>query len=74
MRKLIVAVAAAAVLVVPGGALGEEEPFGHHVSQCARSALPPADPPVIVCEHDGEVHTFATFGEMVLFHLLVHHG
>ena len=74
MRKLVVVVAAVAMLAMPGAALGDQEPFGQHVSQCAQMALPPADPPTIVCEHHGEVHTFANFGEMVLFHLQEHHG
>ena len=73
MKKLVVLVAATAGLVVPAGALAEEKPLGVHVSKCAQIALPPANPPAIVCEHDGHVHEFATFGEMVL-HLLEHHG
>lgn len=73
MRKLIIVVTAAAALVVPAAALAEEEPLGDHISQCAKIALPPTDAPSIACEHDGHVHTFATFGEMVL-HLLEHHG
>ena len=72
MKKLIVLVAAAA-LVLPAAAPGEEEPLGVHVSKCAEIALPPANPPKIVCEHDGHEHEFDNFGKMVL-HLLDHHG
>ena len=73
MRKLIVVASAAAVLVVPAVAVGEEGSVGQHVSQCAQIALPPADARAIVCEHDGHVHAFTTFGDMVR-HLLEHRG
>jgi hypothetical protein len=73
LRKLIAGLTAAAALVAPAAAVAENKPVGEHVSQCARIALPPADGSVIVCDHDGHVHTFGTFGEMVL-HLLEHHG
>jgi len=73
MRKLIVGLTTAAALVAPAAAVAENESVGTHVSQCAEIALPPADGSAIVCEHEGHVHIFGTFGEMVL-HLLEHHG
>ncbi len=45
---------------------GVEGPLGRHVLQCAIEGLGGRpDPPTIMCEHEGHVHVFATFGEMV---------
>ena len=50
------------------------EPIGAHVSECARAALGQrVDPPAVTCSHDGHLHSFATFGELVA-HLRAHHG
>ena len=50
------------------------EPLGAHVSECARGALGQrVDPPAVTCTHEGHVHTFATFGELVA-HVREHHG
>lgn len=48
--------------------------IGGHVSTCAREALGqrPA-PPAVTCTHDGQTHTFATFGAMVRHHLAHDH-
>lgn len=62
---------------LPGAALAAgDDPavLGQHIASCAQINLPPGEnPPAITCEHDGHVHTFANFGEMVL-HMLEHHG
>ena len=51
-----------------------DEPLGAHISQCAQLALGlRLDPPAVTCSHDGHVHTFATFGEL-LAHAREHHG
>ena len=50
------------------------DPLGGHISECARLALGQrVDPPAVTCIHDGHVHTFATFGELVA-HVREHHG
>ncbi len=68
-RYLVVTLASAAVAAVsPGIAQAAETgaPFGQHVSECAQTSLGKrANPPAITCSHDGQVHVFATFGEMV---------
>lgn len=69
MQKLVTTLALLAALAFPGGAAAAEQPFGRHVSECARMHLPAAQPPVVAC--DG--HTFATFGEVVT-HMRDHHG
>ena len=49
------------------------EPLGTHVAECAQVALGPrVDPPAVTCTHEGHVHSFATFGELVA-HLRGHH-
>ena len=51
-----------------------DEPLGAHISECAQSALGQrVDPPAVTCTHDGHVHTFATFGQLVA-HVREHHG
>ena len=51
-----------------------DEPLGAHISRCAQLALGQRiDPPAVTCSHDGHVHTFATFGELVA-HAREHHG
>ena len=58
----LAAVAAALLMAGPAAA----SPFGQSVSGCARASLPPQpSPPQVTCTHDGQTHTFATFGEMV---------
>ena len=50
------------------------EPLGAHVAECAQVALGPrVDPPGVTCSHDGHVHSFRTFGELVA-HLREHRG
>ena len=73
---LVVTLASAAVAAVsPGIAQASEtgQPLGQHVSECAQTSLGQrANPPAITCSHDGQVHVFATFGEMV--HHMKHHA
>ncbi|MCC7388546.1 MAG: hypothetical protein IT431_07235 [Phycisphaerales bacterium] len=65
-RTLIVPLAAAAALAAAPTAAAQPQPFGGHVSSCAQAHLGQRpDPPTVTCEHDGHLHTFATFGEMV---------
>ena len=60
--------ATAAPANTPGDGLGA------HISECAQLALGQrVDPPAVTCTHDGHVHTFATFGELVA-HVREHHG
>jgi len=71
----VAALATAATLAGASAAPGSSpaEPFGAHVSECAQVALGQrADPPAVTCTHDGHVHSFATFGELVA-HLREHH-
>ena len=42
-----------------------------HLAQLALGQR--VDPPAVTCTHDGHVHTFATFGELVA-HAREHHG
>ena len=42
-----------------------------HLAQLALGQR--VDPPAVTCTHDGHVHTFATFGELVT-HAREHHG
>ena len=75
-KYLVVTVASAAVAAVsPGVAQAAEtgQPFGQHVSECAQTSLGKrATPPAVTCSHDGHVHVFANFGEMVQH--MKHHG
>ena len=50
-----------------------EEPLGAHISECALALGQRIDLPAVTCTHDGHVHTFATFGELVA-HAREHHG
>ena len=66
------AVAAVAPAVVQ--AAQTDKPFGQHVSECAQTTLGKrANPPEVTCSHDGHIHVFANFGEMVQ-HMHEHHG
>ena len=67
VRRLMIAAAAAAALAasVSGTAFAAEEPFGRHVSMCARELGQRADAPAVTCTHDGMTMTFTTFGSMV---------
>lgn len=69
MKKAALAIALLAALAFPGAAAADELPLGRHVSDCARTHLPPVQPPAVVC--DG--HAFAHFGELVR-HMLERHG
>ena len=64
------AVGAALAGGLAGGALaaGEDESkLGQHVASCAQIHLGQREnPPTLTCEHDGHVHTFATFGAVTL--------
>ena len=79
LRLLLPTVVACAVLAagLPATAVAAgDDPAapGGHIASCAQINLPPGEnPPAITCEHDGHVHTFANFGEMVL-HILGDHG
>ena len=67
---------AAVAAVTPGfvQAAGNAEPFGQSVSECAQTSLGKrANPPEVTCSHDGHLHVFANFGEMV-HHMREHHG
>lgn len=75
-------VTAVTAIVIAAGLVGAStapaaqpsEPLGAHVSACAHAALGQrVDPPAVLCAHDGHVHSFATFGELVA-HLRQHHG
>jgi hypothetical protein len=74
-RVVVAILAAAAVAAVsPGAAAAQDEPFGQHVSECAQTSLGKrTNPPAVTCSHDGHLHTFANFGEMVQ-HMREHHG
>ena len=68
----VAVVAAASPGVVQAAQTGE--PFGRHVSECAQMSLGKrANPPEVTCSHDGHMHVFANFGEMVQ-HMREHHG
>ena len=73
---LVVTLASAAVAAVaPGVAQAAEtgQPFGQHVSECAQTSLGQrTNPPAVTCSHDGQVHVFANFCELV--HHLKHHA
>ncbi len=75
-KYLVVSLASAAVVAVSPGvvqAAETNEPFGRHVSECAQTSLGKrAAPPAVTCSHDGHVHVFANFGEMVQH--MKHHG
>lgn len=77
VRVVLAILAMATVAAVsPGvGRAGQtDEPFGQHVSNCAQTSLGKrANPPEVTCSHDGHMHVFANFGEMVQ-HLREHHG
>ena len=67
-RALTVTAGALAALVLGAGPATADEPFGDHVSQCAREHLGQrVNPPALTCTcmHDGMTHTFANFGAMV---------
>lgn len=75
-RVVVAILASAAVAAVSPGAQAAEtgQPFGQHVSECAQTSLGKrANPPAITCSHDGQLHVFATFGEMVQ-HMKHHAG
>ena len=77
-RGRVVAILAAATVAAasPGVARAAQidEPFGQHVSECAKMSLGKrASPPLVTCSHDGHTHVFANFGEMVQ-QMRVHHG
>ena len=68
-RVVLAILATAAVAAVAPGvvqAAQTDEPFGQHVSECAKTSLGKrANPPEVTCMHDRHVHVFANFGEMV---------
>jgi hypothetical protein len=68
-------VALAALTAGSAPAAGEEESeFGCHVATHAQLHLVESEnPPTVTCEHDGHVHTFATFGAPVE-HMLANDG
>ena len=76
--RRVAAVTAAAIVAVLAGAAPTpaarpDEPLGARVSQCAQASLGQRpDPPAVTCAHEGHVHTFATFGELVA-HLRENH-
>ena len=76
-KYLVVTLASAAVAAVaPGVAQAAEtgQTFGQHVSECAQMSLGKrANSPAITCSHDGQVHVFGNFGEMVQ-HMKHHAG
>jgi hypothetical protein len=76
-RVVVAILASAAVAAASPGvvqAAKTDEPFGQHVSECAHMSLGKrATPPAVTCLHDGHVHVFANFGEMVQ-HMREHHG
>ena len=64
MIRLAFLAAVVAALLTAGPAAAS--PFGQSVSACARMSLPPQpSPPQVTCTHDGQSHTFTTFGKMV---------
>ncbi len=76
--RLVVAILASAAVaaVSPEAtqAAEQDEPFGQHVSECAQTSLVKrTNPPAVTCSHDGHLHAFANFGEMVQ-HMHEHHG
>ncbi len=72
MIRLASLAAVVAALLTAGPAAAS--PFGQSVSACARTSLPPQpSPPGVTCTHDGENHTFMTFGKMVA-HMREHRG
>ena len=73
---MVTAVTLAATIASAPGASADlpSDPLGAHVSECARVALGQrVDPPAVTCTHEGHVHTFATFGELVAY-VREHHG
>ena len=78
-RGCVAAVTAVALAVTTAGApvasaQPPSEPLGAHVSECAHVALGKrVAPPAVTCSHDGHLHSFATFGELVA-HLRAHHA
>lgn len=76
-RVVVAILASAAVAAVSPGAVQAaetDEPFDQHVSNCAQTSLGKrATPPAVTCSHDGQLHVFANFGEMVQ-HMREHHG
>lgn len=77
-RRLLAAAALASAATLAGASVAPanptQGPLGAHVAECAHVALGQrADPPGVSCVHDGHVHSFATFGELVA-HLREHHG
>ena len=73
---LVILAMAAVAAVAPGvgQAAPTDEPFGQHVSECAKTSLGKrANPPEVTCMHAGHMHDFANFGEMVQ-HMREHHG
>lgn len=77
IRMTAALVAAVAVGGLSGAnALAANDPpgFGLHVAMCAKEHLGKrADPPAVICTHDGMTMTFPTFGAMVQ-HMREHHG
>ena len=78
LRHLVVSAAllgAGSLLGAPAAPANTPDvPLGAHISECAQLALGPrVDPPAVTCTHDGHVHTFATFGELVA-HAREQHG
>jgi len=66
--SLLAVATSAATLAVTSSALASSplEPLGVHVSECARVALGQrVDPPAVTCAHDGHMHSFSMFGELV---------
>ena len=66
LRTGLAVIAALAGLAAAAPAAGEDKSaLGRHVALCAQMHLGQRDdPPRVICEHDGHVHTFATFGAM----------
>jgi len=76
--RIVLAILATAALaaVAPGvvQAAQTDEPFGQHVSECAKASLGKrANPPEVTCSHHRHTNDFANFGEMVQ-HMREHHG
>ena len=77
-RHLVVTVALVSAVPLLGATAAPAntpgDPLGAHISECAQLTLGQrVDPPAVTCTHDGHVHTFATFGELVA-HAREHHG
>ncbi len=65
---------AAVVTALLTAAPAAASPLGQSVAACARTSLPPQpSPPEVTCTHDGQTHTFTTFGKMVA-HMREHGG